>query len=242
MKPSTPAITRRIPVTISKASHVETVVASAAAIVANANQSMKTAKSAAPTRRPMPTPSTAAFRFSSERASSISSRTIELTRSLTARAAPPRPRSPLWVGMASPIQPLRERDARDERDADHDERIRAAALRSTLRLRPLAELRPGRSLAHLSRLFVRGSLPLRAFLDQLRLELRQECCILREQVRKLVLHAALAGELLRLRAQLVRCRIERAHRLAGGSSPVASRQTEDATRRAPIVAAAPSPA
>src|SRR3954454_25139616 len=165
MKPSTPAITRRIPVTISKASHVETVVASAAAIVANANQSMKTAKSAAPTRRPMPTPSVAAFRFSSESASSISSRTIELTRSLTARVAAPRPRSPLWVGMTSPIQPLRERDVRDERDADHHERVRATALRRAFGLRALAQLRAGRGLADFSRLFVRGCFPLRALLD-----------------------------------------------------------------------------
>src|SRR3954447_5419583 len=242
MKPSTPAITSRIPVTISKASHVETAVASAAAIVANANQSMKTAKRPAPTRRPMPTPSVAAFRFSSESASSISSRTIELTRSLTARVAAPRPRSPLWVGMASPIQPLGERHARDERDPDHDERVRAAASRRAFRLRPLAQLRAGRCLAHFSRLFVRGSFPLRALLDQLGLELGQEGRILCEQVGDLVLHAALAGELLRLRAQLVRCRIERAHRFAGGSSPVASRQTDDATRRAPIVPAAPRPA
>src|SRR3954454_9000948 len=183
MKPSTPAITRRIPVTISKASQVETVVASAAAIVANANQSMKTAKSPAPTSRPMPTPRVAAFRFSSESDSSISSRTIELTRSLTARVAAPRPLSPLWVGMASPIQPLREPDARDEGDADHDERVRPVALRAGLRPRPLAELRARRRLAHFSRLLVRRCLPLRALLDQLGLELRQECCILGEQVR-----------------------------------------------------------
>src|SRR5204862_454033 len=76
----------------------------------------KNANSAAPTRRPMPTPSAAAFCLSSAAASWSSSRTTERARSATTFAAPPRPgRSPARMGMPSPVEPLRESDARDER-------------------------------------------------------------------------------------------------------------------------------
>src|SRR4051812_38355699 len=207
MKPRAPAIARSSPVTISRASHVDTTVASAAASVRNANPSMKSAKIPAPTSRPMPSPSAASFALSSEAASSSSSRTIELTRSETAFAAAPRPppeRSPAWVGMASPIDPLRESDAEEERRADDDERVGAAAAAALLRLRAPAELRPGGRLLDLRRLPVGGRIALHALLDQVGLELAQELGVVGQLGGELVLDAALPGELLRLVPRLVR--------------------------------------
>src|SRR3954452_19917157 len=110
MKASTPARRPRNAVTIRRESHQSRKVASTAAAVANRKPSMKTAKRAAPTTRPMPTPSAVTFFFSSRTASSISSFAIDDAWSATCFAAPPTPLPLLaaWVGMAPPVDRLRE--------------------------------------------------------------------------------------------------------------------------------------
>src|SRR5205085_460962 len=224
--PRRPASKKRPPATISRASQVDTVVASAAAAVARPKPSAKSPKSAAPTRSPMPTPTAASFRFSSAAASWSSSRTSELARSLTTFAAKPRPRgSPARMGMASPVDPFREEDARCERRAEHDEGARAT------------RREPGRF-----RLLVLRHFAACALRDQARLELADEDGVLRELVRELPFQAARAGQPVRCGPRLVGDGVERAHFLVGGCSPVATRQTEAAARRAPIVAAAPKTA
>src|SRR5690349_6702464 len=105
---------------------------------------MKTSIRAAPIPKPIPTPSETTFFFSSSAASSSSRRTMVLVRSATSLTAAPTPcGSVSWVGMAPPVDPLRERDAGDECDADDQERRWAAALLLGLLL-ALAELRAGR--------------------------------------------------------------------------------------------------
>jgi hypothetical protein len=79
-------------------------------------------------------------------------------------------------------------------------------------------------------------------LDQRGLQLAQKCRVIRELACELALEAAAARESLRGCLGLVGEGVERAHRLAGGSSPVATRQIEEAARRAPIAAAALIPA
>src|SRR3954465_1640671 len=141
---------------------------------------MKRAITAAPIPRPIPSPSETTFRFSSSAASSSSSRTIALVRSATCfTAVPTLCASASWVGMAPPIDPFGEDDARDDGSADDEERLRPAVL---LRLPALPELRPGRGQRRLPGLLVHRRLPFRARLDQARLPLAHEVCILRQRL------------------------------------------------------------
>src|ERR1043165_7853940 len=101
---------------------------------------MKTRITAAPSAKPMPSPSETTLRFSSSAASSSSSRTIVLVCSATCLTAGPTPCASVAGGaMPSPVDPLGEHDPRDQRDADDEERVRAAAALS-LGVRAAAEL------------------------------------------------------------------------------------------------------
>src|SRR3954451_10148262 len=204
---------------------------------------MKTSMSAAPKAKPMPIPSDVTLRLSSSAASSSSSRTIELVCSATCLTAAPTPcESASWVGMASPIDELREHDPGDERGADDDERVRAALL---LRFLALAELRARRRQRRLPGLLIRRGFALRACFDQARLQLADEVGVLRERLRALRLYAALPRHVVRQLLQLVRraldlligCR----HFLVGVSSPVSVRQMRAEVRRETIVAIAAMP-
>src|SRR5205814_10080729 len=198
---------------------------------------------AAATAKPMPRPRAKTLRLSSSAASSSSRRTIELVRSATCLTAAPTPcESVSWVGMASPVDPFRQHDPSNERDADDEERIRPAA--ALLLLFALAKLRARRRQWRLPRLLVRRRLALRARLDQARLQLADEVGVLRERLGELRLDAALAGHLIRELLQLV-CRaldflIAGRHFFVGGSSPVSGRQMPEAARRETIVARAPT--
>src|SRR5205085_5831742 len=137
--PSRPATASSPTVTIRSASHVERNVASAAAIVAKAKPRPKIPRTAAPTAIPIPIPSATTFFFSSRAASSISRRAIADACSATDFAAPPTPPfactavvcdSDMRVGVASPVENLREQVAARERDPDHEPRADpAGALR-----------------------------------------------------------------------------------------------------------------
>src|SRR5436190_3160286 len=205
---------------------------------------MNTSIPAAATAKPMPRPSEKTLRLSSSAASSSSRRTIELVRSATCLTAAPTPcESVSWVGMASPVDPFRQHDPCDERDADDEERVRPAA-GLLLRLPALAKLRARRGQWRLPRLLVRRRLALGARLDQARLQLADEVGVLGERLCELRLDAALAGHLIRELLQLV-CRaldflIAGRHFFVGGSSPVSVRQMPEAARRETIVARAPS--
>src|SRR3954470_18604050 len=162
---------------------------------------MKTSMSAAPNANPIPIPSDVTLRLSSSAASSSSSRTIELVCSATCLTAAPTPcESASWVGMASPIDELREHDPGDECGTDDDERVRAALL---LRFLALAELWARRRQRHLPRLLIRRGFALRARLDQARLQLPDEVGVLRELLREVRLLADLAGHSNRVLVQLI---------------------------------------
>src|SRR4051794_603345 len=134
---------------------------------------MKTSITAAPSAKPIPSPSETTLRFSSSAASSSSRRTIELVRSATCFTAAPSPcESVSRVGMSPPVDPLREHDARGERHADDEPRAWAAP--ALLRLRALPELRAGRCKRRLAGLLVRGRLAFRPRLDQARLHLADQ--------------------------------------------------------------------
>src|SRR3954469_1286999 len=195
----------------------------------------------------MPTPRSESLRLSSASARAISRRTSALARLLTSFAAEPRPRlSPARVAMAPPIDDLRGEDADRECDADDDERAwpaGAALLRGRLHLcRTVGELRARGRLRRLARRKVRRRLSFDALLDQGGLQLTEKDGVIRQLVGDLRLDSALAGEALGRRLGLVGKCVERAHRFAGGASPVASRQIEVAARREATVAAAPAPA
>src|SRR3954465_1637879 len=204
---------------------------------------MNTSMSAAPNANPIPIPSDVTLRLSSSAASSSSSRTIELVCSATCLTPAPTPcESASWVGMASPIDELREHDPGDECRTDDDERVRAALL---LQLLALAELRARRRQRRLPGLLIPRGFALRARLDQARLQLADEVGVLRERLGELRLHAALAGHVIRELLQLVRrafdlligCR----HFLVGGSSPVSVRQMRAGVPPETIVASAAIP-
>src|ERR1700755_519736 len=125
---STAATIPRKTVTIRSASHQSRNVASPAATVAKRKPSAYTPNSAAPTTRPIPIPSAVTFFFSSSAASSTSSFAIEDAWSATCFATSPTPLLEAWVGMTSPVDRLREDVPDGERCADHEERIRPAAL------------------------------------------------------------------------------------------------------------------
>src|SRR5215211_3902951 len=247
---STAARRSRNPVTIRSAAHVGRNVASTAEIAANRKPRKKRPKTAAPTPMPIPTPRTATFFFSSSPASSSSSFAIVLACSATVFAATPTPPLPsalasssrcseAGVGMAPPVDDPRERDAERDRGSDNDPRARPAGAR---RLGACPELRSRRRDATLGRLLVRRQLASRARLDEARLELAQELGVVGERLRELRLHAALQREPVGLLLELVRCGVEAAHFLVGGSSPVAIRQIRDESRRAATVATAPKSA
>src|SRR5262245_44174722 len=167
---------------------------------------MNRSTTAAPTARPMPTPSETTFFFSSSAASSSSSLTMVLVRSATSFTAAPRLcESVSGVGMASPVDPLREHDSCNERRADDQERARpAAALLLLFRLLALAELRACRCDRRLARLLVGRRFAPCARLDQARLQLADEVGVRRQRLGELRLHAAFTGHLTRELLQLVR--------------------------------------
>src|SRR6185437_12136766 len=156
---------------------------------------MKKARTAAPSNSPMPSPSDETLRLSSSAASSSSSRTIALARSATSLTAAPRPCGlcrPLvpWVGIAPPVDPLGQEDAGGQCGSGDQPGIRPAAARLLLPLRRRAQLRARRSHGHLPGLLTRRRLALGARLDQARLQLPDEVCILRERLGELRLEAA----------------------------------------------------
>src|SRR5688500_8609682 len=243
-RPSTPASAKMPTVTSKSASQVSSTSASATAIVAKPKPSAKSASSPAASPRPAPAPSAPALRFSSRLASSSSSRASVLACSATCFAAPPTPCFSLAprVGMSPPVDQLREHRADAEGHSGDDERI-GPALRA-LRLPPAqlgaagAPSRPGAGLGILRRL------ALRARDDQGGLQLAEEVGVVRELVGQLARDAALRRGLAGQRLELVGAALDDpvalvAHRLAGGFSPVATRQIPDAVRLATIVAAAP---
>jgi hypothetical protein len=143
--------------------------------------------------------------------------------------------------MSSPVDELGSQDPDGERRAENEERIRATSL-----LRALPELWRSRRDGGLARLQIRRSFALHAGNDKAGLHPPEEHCVLGERLRKLGDEPALtrgaAGQALeRLGSALHRC-VAPGHFLAGGCSPVATRQTREATKRAPIVATAPMPA
>src|SRR4029079_4081389 len=128
---------------------------------------MKTSVPAAAMAKPMPIPSAMTFRLSSSAASSSSSRAIELVCSATCLTAAPTPwPSVVGVGMASPVDPLREHDSGDDRDSHDEEGVRPTAAALLLPLRPFPELRARRRQRRLTRLLVRRRLAPGARLDQ----------------------------------------------------------------------------
>src|SRR5215213_2965381 len=194
----------------------------------------------APTSRPRPKPRALIFVLSSIDASSTSSRAIALAFSATSFAVVPRPGSSISVSgvrMAPPVDQLRDHDARNERSADDEERVRAA---TSLLLRA-GELRLRRS----ARRAAPGGLVGRRLAprprgDQARLQLPQERCVVGQRLRELGGDASAGGRAVRDVAQAVRGAVDQlvtlVHFLAGGSSPVAMRYTREATTRAPIAA------
>ena len=233
-----------MPVVMSRASHVDTVVASAAAIVAKAKPSTKRRNTAATSAKAIPSPRAKTLRLSSIAASSSSSRTIALARSATSLTAAPRPCVPRpsvsWVCMPSPVDPLRQNDARNERCAHHDPRVRPAAV--SLRLRPRTELRAGRREPWPAGFVVRRSPTPGARLDEARLHPPDELGVLGKRLGELGLQPALTGHLICQLLQLVGHSIDclvGAHFVVGGSSPVSVRHTRAAARRETTVARAP---
>src|SRR6266540_2375564 len=232
----------RAPKTMSRATHVETTRASAAAPAARPNPSANNRKTPALATSPMPTPRAATFRLTSSAASSSSSRASVLACSATSLAAGPTPRcSVSRVGMSPPVDELGEADPCGECDPQDEERVRAA-----VPLRSLAELGGGGRDDVLTRLEVGRRLPFDARGDQARLHAPEERSVLGERLRELGGHAAGRGRAIRQALELAGSALHQSvalrHFLAGGCSPVATRQTREATARAPIVAAAPRPA
>src|SRR5436190_12011287 len=202
---------------------------------------MKTSTTAAASAKPIPSPRAVTLRLSSSVASSSSSRTIALVCSATCLTATPRPcASASWVGMASPVDELRECDSGHQCGADDQERDRAAAL--LLRLLALPELRARRRQRSLARLLVGRCLALRPRLDQAGLQLADEVGVLSERLGKLPLDAALARHVVRELLQLVRRALDlligTRHFFVGCSSPVRVRQMRAEVRRETIVATA----
>jgi hypothetical protein len=143
--------------------------------------------------------------------------------------------------MSSPVDELRGDDPDGERDAEDEEGILATSL-----LRAFSELWACRHDSVLARLQVRRSFALDAGNDKARLHPPEEHRVLGERLRKLADEPATARNTARqvlelLRPALHRC-VAAGHFFAGGCSPVATRQTREATKRAPIVATAPRPA
>src|SRR5689334_18801895 len=115
----------------------------------------------------MPRPRFVTFFLSSSCASSSSRRKSELVCSATCLATAPRPefRSVAWFCIVSPVDQLGDDDAGREGDADNQERARSAASASALLRR-----RGARAHGAVARALVLRRAPLRARLDQARLE------------------------------------------------------------------------
>jgi hypothetical protein len=143
--------------------------------------------------------------------------------------------------MSPPVDELGEPDPDAESDPEDEERVRA-----TIHLRSLAKLGGGGRDDVLTRLEVGRRLPFDARGDQARLHAPEERSVLRERLRELGGEAAGCGRAIRQALELAGSALHESvalrHFLAGGFSPVATRQTREATARAPIVAAAPRPA
>src|SRR3954464_2554073 len=152
--------------------------------------------------------------------------------------APPRPLDP-GVGMTSPIDNLCQSETCSCRAADDGERIPPSPRAAVLLL--------GRQRRHgVVRRPARRRCALCARSDQARLQLAQEDRVLCQRLRQLASDAAATCGTLRQVAKAVGRaideRVASQNFLAGGSSPVATRQMPEAARRAAIVAAAPRPA
>jgi hypothetical protein len=140
--------------------------------------------------------------------------------------------------MSSPVDELREEDARRSGGYDHEQRVEASVL-----LRALAELRARGDDDVRARLLVGRRVTSRSRHHQARFELAEEGGVFRQRRSEARFDAARGSRLPRqpLKAlgaafhQGIRAR----HFFAGGASPVAMRQILDARRRAAIVAAAP---
>src|SRR5204862_7854676 len=173
---------------------------SGAEIGAKVKPRPNTANRRPPTPSPIPIPSAAPFFLSSRAASSSSSLARLLACSATCFAAGP---TPLFasvvsrVGMAPPVNHLRQRDPGCKRHGGDQKRVRAAAaLQPALRSPPLRRPRCGDLRARGPRLLrsaVDRSLALSACLDQARLQLAQEGCVLGELVGQVRDEATLRG-------------------------------------------------
>jgi hypothetical protein len=138
--------------------------------------------------------------------------------------------------MSSPVDELREEDARRSGGYDHEQWVEASVLRA------LAELRAWRHYDVRAGFLVGRGLTARSGHHQARLELAEKRGVFRQRRSEARLDAARGSRLPRqpLKAlgaafhQSIRAR----HFFAGGASPVAMRQILDARRRAAIVAAA----
>jgi hypothetical protein len=141
--------------------------------------------------------------------------------------------------MTSPIDNFRNEQTCGGCSADHGEWIRTPA-RGGLRLLR----RQGRH--DIVRRAVRRRRAFRARLDEARLQLPHEHRVLCERACQLPREASAPRGTLGQTAKAVRRAIDERvafqNFLAGGSSPVATRQIPEAARRAAIVAAAPKPA
>jgi hypothetical protein len=157
-------------------------------------------------------------------------------------AAPRLCESVSWVGMPSPVDPLRECDARDECDAYDDPHSRSATV---LLLRTLAQLWARWCKRDMTGLLVRRRFSFCPSFDQAGLHLPDQIGIVGQRLRNLCLQSTFAGEVVRKLLQFVRrlldLLISRRHFFLGGSSPVSVRQIRVAVRRETIVATAASP-
>jgi hypothetical protein len=142
--------------------------------------------------------------------------------------------------MSPPVENLGDGDARNQRDSEDEERVRPSTPR------PFSELRPARADDVLSGREVGRRFALHARHHKAWLHAAQEGRILGERFRQLGHETARGSRPVREALQLLRAalheRIASGHFLTGGCSPVATRQIRDASVRAPMVAAAPSPA
>src|SRR4051794_5138398 len=147
--------------------------------------------------------------------------------------------------MTSPVDDLGEHVAGGECRADHEPWADAALALGLRRLRAL-DLRAGGRVARTAGRLVGGRVAGRARLDQARLQLAEELRVLGERLADLRFHAAGSLCLLDERIELVGRALDGLvalrHFLVGGASPVVTCQIFDASRRAAIVEAAPSPA
>src|SRR4051794_29204290 len=236
---STAATIASAPPTIRSAAHIGSAVAIPAAADANMKPSPKSARTAPPTASAIPTENVASFCLSSRAARRASRRARLDARSATCFAASPRPTWALvpppvplvaWVRIAPPVDDPGGEDADRERGRRGQEGVRPAA--------PLlGPVRRGR----LDSTIAAHPLEYEAWL-----RLAQERRVVAELVHELGLDAARRLGAVRQLLEAVGPAVDECvagrHRLAGGSSPVATRQIPEAARRATIVETAALPA